>query len=181
MTPYKQALCEAMRELAQDPLVCFIGYGVAHGGQAAGTLKGIDPKQLIEMPVAENLMMGMAIGLALAGRRPVVYFERFDFILNAMDALVNHLDKVSQLSKREFEPSVIIRVTLGNTQRGLMTGVTHTQDYTEVMRKLVSFPVMKLEHAGEIAAAYRCAHQDLQKAGGFARSTMLIERKDEML
>lgn len=180
MTPYKQALCDAMRELAQDPAVCFLGYGVKHG-MAMGTLKGIAPEQLIETPVAENLMVGMAMGMAMAGRRPVVYFERFDFILNALDALVNHLDKCGQISKGEFTPAVIIRVTLGNVRKGLRTGMTHTQDYTEVMRKLVSFPVLKLEHAQEIQSAYRCALQDVQKAGGFARSTMLVERKDEMI
>lgn len=178
MSPYKQALTNAMEELAKDPAVCFLGYGVKHGGQAAGTLKGINPEQLIETPVAENLMMGMAIGLALAGRRPVVYFERFDFILNAMDAIVNHLDKIEKLSAGEFSPSVIIRVVCGNVAKPLYTGITHTQDYTEVMTRLVSFPVQRLKTSEEIEGAYRVAHQSLKLKPPFARSAMLVEMKD---
>jgi len=164
--------------MAEDPLVCFIGYGIRHG-RAGGTLKDVAVAQLIETPVAENLMMGMAIGLALAGRRPVVYFERFDFILNAMDAMVNHLDKIGTMSQGEFSPSIIIRVVVGNSRKGLITGATHTQDFTKVMAEMVSFPVQKLKAADEIMGAYAVAHQALQLAPGFARSTMLVELKDE--
>jgi pyruvate/2-oxoglutarate/acetoin dehydrogenase E1 component len=180
VTAYKQAIITAMNDLARDPLVCFLGYGVRHGGRAGGTLKEVPECQLIETPVAENLMMGMAIGLALAGRRPVIYFERFDFILNAMDALVNHLDKISVLSQGEFSPSVIIRVNVGGTQKPLYTGVTHTQDFTKQLSEMVSFPVQKLKVAAEIRAAYAVAHQQLQLKPGYGRSSMMVELADLM-
>ena len=79
---YKESLTSAMTALGKDPLACFIGYGVSNG-KAGGTLNRVLPEQLIETPVAENLMVGLAIGMALAGRRPLVYVERFDFVLNA--------------------------------------------------------------------------------------------------
>lgn len=179
MSAYKEALTAAMTDLAKDPLVCFIGYGVRQG-RAGGTLRDAHPEQIIETPVAENLMMGMAIGMALAGRRPVVYFERFDFILNAMDALVNHLDKIGPLSQGEFAPSVIIRVVVGNSKKPLHTGITHVQDYTEVMTKMLSFPVMKLHTPSEIIGSYAVAHQQLRLKPGYARSAMLVELKDEI-
>ena len=177
---YKDALTAAMQDLAKDPAICFVGYGVRCGGRAAGTLKGIPDTQLIETPVAENLMVGMAIGLALSGRRPVVYIERFDFILNAMDAIVNHLDKIERLSQGQFQPSIILRVVVGNKKKPLYTGLTHTQDFTEVMRQMVSFPIVRLEHAAAIGPAYAVAHQALQLNPGFKHSTMLVELKDEI-
>src|ERR1700730_8083640 len=110
---YKKELTAAMDSLAQDPLVRFVGYGISIG-KAMGTLKNVAPAQLIEMPVAENLMVGFATGLALKGLKPVVFFERFDFILNALDAIVNHLDKIKTISRGEFNPTMILRIVVGN-------------------------------------------------------------------
>ena len=90
---YKEEITSAMDMLAADPRVRFVGYGVRYGGKAMGTLKNVPEAQLVETPVAENLMVGIAIGMALRGLRPVVFIERFDFIMNAMDAIVNHLEK----------------------------------------------------------------------------------------
>lgn len=126
---YKDALISAMDYLAADPLVRFIGYGVTNG-KAMGTLKNVSPSQLIEMPVAENLMVSFAIGLSLKGLKPVVFIERFDFILNALDAIVNHLDKIETISHGEFKPTMILRIVVGNQQKPLFTGKTHTQDFS---------------------------------------------------
>src|SRR5262249_20330 len=104
---YKNELTEAMERLAEDPLIRFIGYGVKIGGRAMGTLANVSDSQLIEMPVAESLMVSFAIGLSLKGLKPVVFIERFDFICNAMDAIINHLDKISEISHREFNPTMI--------------------------------------------------------------------------
>lgn len=175
---YKQSLHAAMVQMARDPKACFVGYGLKPRGEGFGTFAGIHPDQLIEMPVAENLMVGAAIGLALAGRRPLVYIERFDFILNALDAIVNHLDKIERLSSGQFAPALILRVVQGNDQKPLYTGPTHTQDFTRAMRELVSFPVDVLATAEGIGAAYANAHASLRRHPGYQVSTMLIERKD---
>lgn len=95
---YKGELSRAMGQLATDPKVCFLGYGIKYG-RAMSTLSGVSEEQLIETPVAENLMVGLAIGLALKGRRPVVFIERCDFLLNALDAIVNHLDKIEKIGR----------------------------------------------------------------------------------
>ena len=64
MIEYKSELTRSMDYLAEDPAVRFIGYGVKFG-KAGGTLKNVPESQLVEMPVAENLMCGVAIGMAL--------------------------------------------------------------------------------------------------------------------
>lgn len=172
---YKSELTAAMECLAEDPLVRFIGYGVKIGGRALGTLKNVPDSQLVETPVAENLMVGLAIGMALRGLKPVVYIERFDFILNALDAIVNHLAKIKDISRGEFNPSIILRVTVGNKDKPLFTGETHTQDMTEALKRLVKFPIIKLEHADLIRPQYKAAHAFLDR-----HSTALIEYKDLM-
>ncbi len=170
---FKGELSEAMTSLARDSLVRFIGYGVTIG-KAGGTLSGVPESMLIEMPVAENLMAGFAIGLALKGLKPVVFFERFDFVPNAMDAIVNHLDKIKSISSGEFNPAVILRIVVGNRQNPLFTGATHTQDLSPMLRAAVSFPVINLLNPATVQAEYAKAHHALPD-----RSTALIEYKDQ--
>lgn len=172
---YKTELTAAMESLAGDPLVRFIGYGVKVGGRAMGTLVNCPDSCLVEMPVAENLMIGFAIGLALKGLKPVVFIERFDFILNALDAIVNHLDKIETISRGEFKPTMILRIVVGNRMKPLFTGETHTQDFTDALRNLVTFPVRRLLEPHEIRTEYRIAHNFLS-----THSTALIEYKDLM-
>lgn len=173
MASYKEQLTTAMDALAADPLACFVGYGVRKNG-ALGTFKNIPPAQLIEMPVAENLLVGAAMGMALAGRRPLVFIERMDFILNAADAIVNHLDKVATLSRGEWSAGVIIRAVVGNRNKPLFTGEPHIQDFSEAFASMVQMPVIRLAAASDIVATYATAAQR-QRAGG---STLLVEYKD---
>jgi pyruvate/2-oxoglutarate/acetoin dehydrogenase E1 component len=121
-------------------------------------------------------MVGLAIGMALAGRRPLVYFERFDFVLNAADAIVNHLDKMATMSRGEFSPAVILRCVVGNTKKPLFTGETHTQDFTGAFWRMVKMPVMTCHHAAHIESIYGQA-QEAQRHGG---STMIVEYKDQL-
>jgi pyruvate/2-oxoglutarate/acetoin dehydrogenase E1 component len=179
VNPYKEALTAAMVDLATDPAVRFIGYGVKIGGGAHGTLKSVSESQLIETPVAENLMVGLAIGMSLAGLRPVVFIERFDFILNALDAIVNHLDKIETMSRGQFKPAVILRVVVGNKDKPFFTGATHTQDFTVAIKSMLTpdFLVHQLFSPQEIAFRYDQARA-YQVLG---RSTVLIEYKDLLL
>lgn len=170
---YKESLTAAMDSLAADPACCFVGYGITRG-RAMGTLANVSAAQLIECPVAENLMVGLAIGLALAGRKPVVYFERADFLLNAADAIVNHLDKMAMMSRGEFKPAVILRVTVGNRQKPLFTGETHTQDFSDAFRAMAYMPVFKLLCAEDILHVYEGAKQ----SQAWGQSVMITEYKD---
>lgn len=175
LASYKDELTAAMDLMAEDPLIRFIGYGVKIGGKAMGTLKNVPDSQLIEMPVAESLMVSFAIGLSLKGLKPVVFIERFDFILNAMDAIVNHLDKIKDISHGEFIPTMILRIVVGNRDKPLFTGRTHTQDFSFMLKHLVSFPVIQLVRPYEIGIQYKAAHAFLGR-----RSTALVEYKDSM-
>jgi len=162
---YKKELIKPMDFLACDPKTVFIGYGVKYGGKAAGTLININEDQLIETPVAEGLMLSMAIGLSLEGFKPIVFYERFDFIMNAMDALVNHLDKIKKLSYGEYDPKVIIRCVVGGKKIPFFTGMTHTQDFTSAIKNLVLFPVVKLTKPEQIYPEYEHVRYPHDKNG----------------
>jgi pyruvate/2-oxoglutarate/acetoin dehydrogenase E1 component len=170
---YRDALTASMTDLARDPRTRFIGYGLKHG-KAAGSLANVPPEQICEFPVAEGLMTSAAIGMSLTGLLPLVYFERYDFILNAADAIVNHLNAMAAISRGEFKPAVILRCVVGNRNKPLFTGETHTQDFSEAFSRLVSFPVVRLMNAEAIAGVYDAA-RSAQLRG---ESSMIVEYKD---
>jgi len=170
---YKGEISAAMAKLSQDNGNRFIGYGLKHGF-AGGTLNDVPQSQIIETPVAENLMAGIAIGQSLAGLLPVLYFERFDFVLNAADAIVNHLAAAEAISRGEFEPAVIIRAVVGNRRKPLFTGRTHTQDFSAAFCAMVDFPVVRLGEQTNIAEVFTAA-RTAQLRG---ESTLVVEYKD---
>jgi pyruvate dehydrogenase E1 component beta subunit len=153
---YKDAIKQAMEELAPDERVCFIGYNIRFGSRAYGTLSAIASERCIETPVAENLMAGLAIGMAMEGFRPVLFYERHDFMFNALDAIVNHLDKLEKLSHGQFTAPVIIRAVIGAT-RPLYPGLQHIQNLTEMFRSLFHFPIYELKLDSDIPGLYRKA------------------------
>ena len=147
-----------------------MGYNVKYGSQAYGTLTTIQKEKKLETPLAENLMVGLAIGLSLEGFRPVIFFERHDFILNAMDCIINHLSKIEIMSKQQFKCPVIIRAVVGAT-KPLNPGPQHTQDFTKVLKDYVSFPVYELNTPKDVLKYYNLA----KKSKG---PIIMIEKRD---
>lgn len=171
---FKAELTKAMDYLAADKRTRFIGYGL-RSGKALGTLANVPAAQIVETTVAENLMMGMAVGMSLAGLRPVVYFERLDFIMNAMDALINHLDKIAHESGEEFTPAVIIRATVGNKKKPLFTGSTHCGDYGQAVWKAASnLELAELTNPEAVMPNYEVAFEQQEQG----QSMLLVEYKD---
>ncbi len=166
---YKDALKQSMEMIAKKDNVLFLGYNVFHSS-ANGTLKDIPLEKRIELPVAENLMTGLAIGLSLEGYLPVLYFERHDFMLIALDAIANHLDKLKRISYGEYEAPVIIRAVVGS-KKPLYPGLTHIQDFTSFFKNLLSFPIYDPKTSGEVLDAY-------QKAINSTSPIMIVERKE---
>lgn len=175
MITYKQALAFQMQELSKDPLTRFVGYGLLGGKGAMGTMQFVPDAQIVETTVAENLMTGIAHGLALTGLRPVLYFERADFLACGLSAISNHLDVAAEISKGEFRPCVIIRVTIGNKLKPLFTGPTHTSNPTAAMKAMLRMPVYEVTTPDEVEAAYQRARFEQREGIG---STMILERKD---
>lgn len=169
---YKETLTDTFTKLSKDKKVVFVGYNTRIN-KAGGTLKNVSETQLIETPLAENLMAGLATGMAIEGYKPILYFERFDFITNAIDCIVNQVDKIHKISRGEFNANIIIRCVVGRKENPFFTGITHTQDFTKALRELVAFPVIVLYDKKMIFQEYFKAYNNLNK-----HSTLLVEFQD---
>lgn len=172
---YKDAISAQMHAFAAHPLARFIGYGLLDGKGGNGTMKQVPNDRIVETTVAENMMVGIGHGMAMCGFRPLVYIERMDFILQALDALVNHLDKAADLSRGQFNPCVIIRITVGNKTKPLFTGPTHVQDFSTVMWMTMKMPVLRVTTPEEVQQHYATAFNRMERGHG---STVLVDYKD---
>jgi len=92
---YVQALNEALHQMiGKDKRVFLIGQGVNspwYAGQSTiGLVERFGPERIFDTPVSEDGVTGTAVGAALAGMRPILFHARMDFMLYAMDQIVNH-------------------------------------------------------------------------------------------
>lgn len=156
---YKRETVKAMNLLAEDERTIFIGQNVIYPGAIAihKALKDIPTSKKLELPVVEDMQMGISIGLSLEGFIPVSIFPRMDFLIIAANQLVNHLDKIEEMSHSQFKPKVIIRTCIGS-KKPLNPGPQHCQDHTEALKALLTnVDVVKLTEAEEILPVYKQA------------------------
>jgi pyruvate/2-oxoglutarate/acetoin dehydrogenase E1 component len=171
---YFDELKRAMDMLAQDKRTYFIGQAVACPGTAmTNTVKDVPKERLLELPVAEEMQMGMSIGLALGGHVPVSFYPRWNFLLLAVNQIVSHLDKLSAVSNGGYQPKVIIRTGIGS-ERPMHPQHQHIGDFTDVFRLMCpNIEVIRLEEPQDIFPAYKKA---LERQDG--KSTILVEYGD---
>ena len=169
---YKDELIKAMNLLAENEKVLFLGQAISYTGSGIyKTVEQIPKSKKIELPLIEDTQMGMSIGLSLEEFIPVSVYPRFDFLILAINQMVNHLDKIKEMSNNEFNPKVIIRTAVGNT-KPLYPGLQHCSDYTEAFRHLFkNINIVRLNKTEEIVPAYKKALED-------ENSTILIEVSD---
>ena len=171
---YKSELIRSMSYLAKNQKTIFIGQSVNFSGNAIyNTLSHLPKSKKIELPVFEEVQLGMSTGLALNGFIPITCFPRFDFLILAMNQLVNHLDKIRTLSNNSFKPRVIIRTSVGS-KKPLNGGVQHTQDYTKIFKSILSeIEVIMLSNPKNIYQTYKnCIKKENKK------SYLIIEHGD---
>ena len=88
---YFNELKKSMNYLGRKKDTIFIGQAVEVPGTAmSNTLKDIKKGKLLELPVTEEMQMGMSLGMALEGYLPITIYPRWNFLLLATNQLVNH-------------------------------------------------------------------------------------------
>jgi len=169
---YQENLCKAMTMLGKEEKSIFIGQTIVYGGSPMyGSCEGVLKEKKIEMPVFEDTQMGISIGLALEGFIPISIFPRIDFLICATNQLINHLDKVEEMSKGEWKPGVIIRTQIGNI-KPLYPGAQHCQDHYVGLKAMCKhIEVFKIENEDEVIPSYRIALRRAKQG----KSTLLIE------
>lgn len=171
---YFDEIKRSMDWLAAMGDTMFLGQAVEYPGTAmTTTLKDVPREKLFEMPVAEEMQMGISIGLAVNGTVPISIYPRWNFLLLATNQLVNHLDKLSLYSHGQFNPRVIIRTSIGS-ERPINPQIQHTGDFTEAFRLMLkTVEIIRLDEPEQVFPAYEKAY--MREDG---RSTIIVEYGD---
>ena len=170
---YKDEITRMMEALSHNPRTVFIGQTVKYPGSVMSeTLKDVPDNKKIEFPVAEELQMGVGIGMALASDTvPILIYPRIDFLLCAINQLSNHLDVMKELTHGEFHPKVIIRTIIGAT-KPLYPGIQHCRDLTDVFKTLLkNVMVLELDKAEKVMPVYNLSFI-------VPKSVLIIERAE---
>jgi pyruvate dehydrogenase E1 component beta subunit len=128
---YREALKRALREeMQRDPTVVIWGEDVVAyaGGGAYGVTSGLAkefPGRVRDTPIAEEAIVGVGIGAAMCGLRPVCEIMTVNFTLVAWDQIVNHAAKQSHMFNGQIKVPMVIRTPNGHGR----TGATHSQNF----------------------------------------------------
>ena len=126
---YGTAILSAFEYLLEKyPVVFVIGQGLWSPWYVGNSMTDLDKKfgteRIIDTPVSESACTGAAVGASLAGMKPIVVHPRMDFMIYAMDAVVNQAAKWSHMFGGQAHPGVTIRSIIN---RGGEQGAQHSQ------------------------------------------------------
>jgi len=126
---YAQAILEATDQcMGKDSSVYIMGLGVPDPKGVFGTTLGLQEKygdrRVMDMPVSENAMTGVAIGSAIRGMRPILTHQRIDFMLLSLDQIINNAAKWHYMFDGKMRVPMVIRLIVG---RGWGQGPQHSQ------------------------------------------------------
>jgi pyruvate dehydrogenase E1 component beta subunit len=126
---FAQAINRALDDaLGADPSVLLLGEDIGKAGGSFAVTRGLQEKygsdRVLDMPISENAIGGMAVGLALSGYRPVIEIMFMDFIALTMDAIVNQAAKAHFMFGGQASVPLVVRTQHGG---GLNAGPQHSQ------------------------------------------------------
>ena len=127
---FREAIGRAVREaLLEDPRVLVIGQDVAAFGgsyrEFAGLFAEFGAERIRDTPVAEAAMVGIGVGAAAMGMRPLVSLTYMDFVLLALDPLVNYAAKARFKTGGQIRVPMVVKLTAGAEEQG----VVHSQSF----------------------------------------------------
>lgn len=125
----REAISQAlMEEMDRDPAVFILGEEVGVWGGTYAVTKGFYDKygaeRVKDTPIAENAIIGAAIGAAMVGQRPIAELMTINFAFSAMDYIVNQAPKLRYMFGGQFSVPMVIRTVSGG---GRQLGATHSQ------------------------------------------------------
>ncbi len=156
-----QAVNEAIaEEMRRDPKIFLIGEDVAEAGTPFKVLSGLveefGTERIIDTPISEPGFMGMAVGAAMTGSRPIVDLMFGDFLFLVMDQLCNQAAKTHYMSGGKLKVPLVLRTNLGATRR---SAAQHSQSLHALVAHIpglkVALPSSAYEAKGLLKTAIR--------------------------
>ena len=157
-----QAVNEAIaEEMRRDETVFLIGEDVAEAGTPFKVLSGLVEEfgtdRVIDTPIAEPGFMGLAVGAAMTGARPIVDLMFGDFLYLVMDQLCNQAAKTHYMSGGKLSVPLVLRTNLGATRR---SAAQHSQSLQALVAHIPGLKVVLPSSAYEAKGLMKTAIRD---------------------
>src|SRR5437870_1399189 len=157
-----QAVRDALfEEMARDPRVCVLGEDVGRKGgvfkATEGLQKQFGPERVLDTPLAESSIAGVAQGLALEGFIPVAEMQFADYSFPAFNQIVNEIAKVRYRSNGDFSCPLVIRAPTGGGVRGALY---HSQSVEAFYAHVPGLKVVAPSTPADITGMLRSALRD---------------------
>jgi pyruvate/2-oxoglutarate/acetoin dehydrogenase E1 component len=158
-----EALRQAIREeMTRDPRVFCIGEDIGipggFGGAFTVTLglsEEFGHERILDTPISEEGLVGVAIGAAMAGLRPIADVQYGDFAFNAMDQIANQAAKMTYMSGGTVKVPLVLRVPVGATRRGAQHAQSLEAFFTHIPGLKVVAPSTAYDAKGLLKSAVR--------------------------
>jgi pyruvate dehydrogenase E1 component beta subunit len=159
---YREALRLALREeLERDPRVFVMGeeVGVFDGAYkvTAGLLEEFGPDRIRDTPISEEGFVGAGVGAAMLGERPVVEIMTLNFLLVAIDQVVNHAAKIGAMFGGQVRCPLVIRTPNG---AGNQLTAQHSQSFDQYFAHVPGLKVVAPSNAGDAKGLLKAAIRD---------------------
>ncbi|MGI5923649.1 MAG: alpha-ketoacid dehydrogenase subunit beta [Lentisphaerae bacterium] len=159
---YSKAVNEALdEELARDDSVILMGEDIGCYGGAFGVTKGLYEKygaeRIWETPISENSFVGVAVGAAMMGLRPVVEIMFMDFLALALDQLLNSAGKLHYMYNGQVTVPMVLR-TPGGAKGGY--GPSHSQMLSNLLVGIPGIKVVAPSTPAQVKGILKAAIRD---------------------
>lgn len=176
-----RTVIEALREglaaeMAADPDVFVMGEDISIGGSfhlTLGLLERFGPERILDTPVAEAGFVGLGVGAALAGLKPVVDFQYGDFVLCAADQIIQQACKLHLMSGGQVHVPLVLHAPTGASGRGAQHANSIENYFFGIPGLTVGVPSTPYDAKGMMAAAIShpepvlvCSHKHLYGSKG---------------
>lgn len=171
----RQALRDA---LAEDENVFMAGIDVA-GGNVFGITRGLSgefPGRVLDTPISETAIMGLGVGAAMAGLRPVVELMYLDFLGVCLDQLLNQAAKLRFMTGGAVTVPLVVRTQFGS---GRSSGSQHSQSLETLLAHVPGLTVVMPSSGADMYGLLRSAVED-DNPVVFIENRLLYEKKFPM-
>ena len=178
-TTYVKALGEAMaRAMREDERVFVLGEDVAEGGPyttTAGLAEEFGTERVINTPISESAIAGVAIGAAQSGMRPILEIMFIDFITLALDQVVNQAAKAHFMSGGQLTVPMVLRTQGGAGTRG---GAQHSQSLEAWLTHIPGLKVVMPSTATDAGGLLASAIEDPNPVVFIENKTLYFKREE---
>jgi pyruvate dehydrogenase E1 component beta subunit len=156
----REALQSALHEAMDDQRAFIIGEDIGHYGSTygvtAGFLEKYGPERIRDSPIAEAGIVGIGIGAAMLGMRPICEIMSVNFSLLAFDQIINHAAKIHYMFGGQINVPMVLRTTNGWTQ----LSATHSQSFDAMFSYVPGLKVVAPATPADMKALFKASFED---------------------